>query len=388
MGPRDNEPILDGPSYWYTTAGEDLKRMLQLAGTPEVAQASFMSFFRHVLCPALGEKGRGDPAQEGSMVGWDGSPFEYSFEFKGSTKSPGVRFVADVTRHRPVDDEKPLGNMNVRQIVDYLAKRTPGFDTTWDRAFEQCFTCEHLPAAEQHALIAQLGFHTPMILGFDVKPKIMLDQHGPEQGEIVPVMLKSYYAPHYAVAARNLPGNWEAITSSIRQLPSLNETSPNLLKGPETLEAYLSDKQHYRKAARFMSTDFITPGKARLKIYMRYDGDDFDEIWDYYTLGGRIPDLDDDKPMLRDLIEMACGRYKLQLPRNTVRQTKVTSKPVAFYFSLTPDKPYPTSKVYYPPARKAPSDLVVARGVDEWLGKYGWNTGGGMAIEERVQSVL
>lgn len=377
----------DGVDYWNATAGADLARMMRLAGTPEKTQAGFNHFFATQLAPALGGKPDGSGTQKGSVVGWDGSPFEYSFEFKESTKTADVRFVADVTKHRPLDAERPLSTAHGRAIIDYLAKHTPNFDSTWDRAVERNFNCEDLPTSVQQGLIDKLGFITPMILGFDIKPK-MLDQFPDHPGGVAPVMLKSYYSPHYTVAHNSIQGgNWTAILDSVHNLPDI-QTSPNILTALQCLVDYVADKPHYRAATRFMATDFIAPGKARLKIYMRYEGDNFDEIWDYYTLGGRIPGLESDKPMLKSLIELATGRYTTPpTGGDPARQARILTKPVAFYFSLTPDKPYPTSKVYYPPARKAPNDLVVARGITEWLDKWEYNDGK-IKLEDWVQASL
>lgn len=78
----------DGALYWWQTSGQDLSRMLQEAGYPDEARRQFLEFFRDTLCPALGAKPYDRSLR--TAVGWDGSPFEYSFEFKQSTKNAGV----------------------------------------------------------------------------------------------------------------------------------------------------------------------------------------------------------------------------------------------------------------------------------------------------------
>lgn len=67
-------------------------------------------------------------------------------------------------------------------------------------------------------------------------------------------------------------------------------------------------------------------------------GTTFDEIWDYYTLGGRIPDLDDEKEKFCDLVDLVSGttyadnRSKSQIELQ--RFTSVSQKLTAIYFSL------------------------------------------------------
>ena len=168
---------------------------------------------------------------------------------------------------------------------------------------------------------------------------------------------------------------------------------PNILLALKRIEDYVEDNPQYEKCGRGISTDFVKAGTARIKIYMRYWGDSFDEMWDYYTLGGRIPDLQDDKEKLRDLIDLARGsdypadKIKEESPAEKRRRALFGEKPSSMYFSLSPDKPYPIPKLYFYPAFQAPNDQAIAQGIDAWLSKYGWHDGD-RSLEERIESVL
>lgn len=121
----------EGQSYWWHTSGQDLLRMLQEAHCPEAAQHQFLDFYRNIICPLLGTKPESN--SKPAAVGWDGNPFEYSFEFKGSTKKPGVRFVLDLSELRPENKEYPLSIANSEKVLETLAKRSPMFDDSWVR---------------------------------------------------------------------------------------------------------------------------------------------------------------------------------------------------------------------------------------------------------------
>jgi hypothetical protein len=125
----DTEVPVDGPTYWWLTSGLDLSRMLVEAGYSEECRRQFLEFFRETICPLLG--GRPEPWSLPAAVGWDGNPFEYSFEFKGSTKKAGVRFVLDLTELRPAKKERPLDVTTVERALDVLRKRSPLYDETW-----------------------------------------------------------------------------------------------------------------------------------------------------------------------------------------------------------------------------------------------------------------
>ena len=370
------------PPYWWSTSGRDLSSMLHEANYPEEVQRHFLSFYRDTICSQLGP--RPDSTSTKSGVGWDGSPFEYSFELKGSTKSQTVRFVVDLSQLRPADKTNPLSMATTQKVVDSLAERTPGFDDTWYRALARWFVHSHLSATEQQALVAEAGYQTPLILGFDIHPHISAPGR-------LPVLAKVYFPPCFTAAAKGIT-RWQAVRSAIRQLPDIH-SHPNILRSLALIEDYLSDKpKDWENGTRYLATDFVSSGKARLKIYMRYPGQSFDEIWDYYTLGGRIPDLEDDKEKVRDLINLTSGTgYDAETGKQSQTDqppyTSVGRKLTAIYFSLSAENPCPAPKICIYPANFAPTDEVIARGLDAWLRKYEWYEGG-KTMEEQVRSVL
>jgi DMATS type aromatic prenyltransferase len=159
------------------------------------------------------------------------------------------------------------------------------------------------------------------------------------------------------------------------------------------IEDYLSNKpKDWENGTRYLATDFVTLDKARLKIYMRYPGQSFDEIWDYYTLGGRIPNVEDDKEKFRDLMNLVSGTsYDAETGKQSQTDqplyTSANRKLTTIYFSLSAENPCPAPKLCIYPANFAPTDEVIAQGLDAWLRKYKWYISG-KSMEERVKSVL
>ena len=367
--------------YWWNTSGRDLSNMLHEAKYPEEAQRRFLKYYRDTLCPLLGNRPDSDSAKSG--VGWDGNPLEYSFELKGSTKSQSVRFVVDLTELRPADKENPLSMATTQKVVDELAQKTPGFDDTWYNVLKKWFVYSHLSSEEQKALIEKSGQQTSVIVGFDIYPKVL-------EADRLPVMGKVYFPPCYVAADKGIT-RWQGVRQAIKQLPTV-ESYPNILRSCEIINDYLSDKpEAWQMGTRYLATDLVVPAKARFKVYMRCFGTTFDEIWDYYTLGGRIPDLDDDKQKFKDLMDLVSGTtYADARSTNQMelgRFTSATQKLTAIYFSLSADNPYPAPKLCVYPANFAPNDDVIAKGLDTWLNKYGWNENGS-SMEEQVKSCL
>ena len=121
----------DDALYWWRTSGLDLARMMEEAGFPDKTKNQFLTFYSTVICPLL----QGKP-QAGSMptaVGWDGNPFEYSWEFKGSTKKSSVRFVLDLTEVRPPNKNCPMSTNAVEVVLRTLKHKSPLYDDHWVR---------------------------------------------------------------------------------------------------------------------------------------------------------------------------------------------------------------------------------------------------------------
>lgn len=119
----------EGALYWWLTSGQDLTRMMEEADYPEQTKQQFLDFYREVICPLLG--GRPEPGCMPTAVGWDGNPFEYSWEFKGSTKKAGVRFVLDLSEVRPPNAESPMSLATVEKVLDVLSKKSPLYNDHW-----------------------------------------------------------------------------------------------------------------------------------------------------------------------------------------------------------------------------------------------------------------
>lgn len=373
-----------GQQYWWNTSGTDLSRMLREADYPEATQRAFLTFYQDVLCPLLGAPPSSTSVKSG--VGRDGNPFEYSFELKDtSKKKKTVRFVIDVTQLRPPDQDHPLSIASAQKVVDFLAKRTPGFDDAWYRALFSTFLHHERHSHEQQEIVRKAGYQTPLILGFDIHREL-------SSPDALPVMAKVYFPPCFTAAAENIT-RWDVVKRGVHSLPQIS-TYPNILKALGMIESYISHKgAEYKDGTRYLATDFIAPGKARLKIYFRDPSESFDAIWDYYTLGGSIPHLDEDKEKFRDLFNFTAGLQQGQVMHEDDAEgrkeyTAVRRKATALYFSLSPDNQYPAPKICFYPSNFARDDAVVADGLQRWMERYSWATQSETSIGDRVRKVL
>ncbi|RYO78264.1 hypothetical protein DL766_007610 [Monosporascus sp. MC13-8B] len=331
-----------GSQYWWKTTGRDLANMLRAAQYPKETQRI--------------------PVKSWT---WDGSTHEYSFELKESIKTLGVRFVADFSPLRPVNWADPLDSTGTEAAIASFASCVSGFDDTY--------------------LITEAGHMTPFLIGFDISRK------APAGAGTLPVLGKAYFLPCIAAVAQ-MKTRFEVICAGIRQLPDIF-SRPNILSSLRLVEEYLASKpKDWENGARYLATDFVTLDKARLKIYLRCPGTSFDDIWDYFTLGGRIPGMDNVKDRYRQFVNLLGGGTEAHQggdPKGpsagieTANRRKLTTT----YFSLDNKYPFPAPKVAFCGHNFAANDALVAQGLDRWLQRFGWDDAN-RSIEDLVRHSL
>jgi DMATS type aromatic prenyltransferase len=371
---------IEDTQYWWRTTGGEIANMLRSANYPEATEHAFLSYYLNSICPLLG--GAPDPSDPKQALSWtwDGSTHEYSFEFKKDESRPEVRFVLDACRLRPVDASNPLNPLPTDLLIETFASRAPGFDSTWYRALKRHFDYSHLPAEEQLRLGDKAGHLTPFLVGFDISRML------PAPPATLPVVGKAYFLPCFAAEAQRTT-RFAVICAAIRDIPDIG-ARPNVLSSLSQIEDYLSTKPAtWRDGARFLATDFLSPDKSRLKIYLRCPSTEFEDVWDYFTLGGRIPGLETDKERYRDFIDLLGGAAPSAAENGRDGKTMETDnrrKLTTLYFSMDNKSPLPSPKIAFCARNFAANDLEVARGLDSWFEKHGWAGDKRPSVEELV----
>jgi DMATS type aromatic prenyltransferase len=240
-----------------------------------------------------------------------------------------------------------------------------------------------LPAKEQHSLATEAGHLSPILIGFDIARELL-------SHTVLPIRGKAYFLPCFAAVAEKTT-RFASICTAIRTLPAI-DSYPSILTGLAAIETYLATKPaDWSNGARYLSTDFLSPDKARLKIYLRCPSISFDDIWDYFTLGGRIPGLDEDREKYLDFIKFLGGTTPGDFGNTSdshAIETDNRRKLTTLYFSLDNRYPVPSPKVAFCARNFAANDAVVAHGLDSWLMKYGWTDKGGTSVEDQVANVF
>ncbi|PYI24901.1 aromatic prenyltransferase [Aspergillus indologenus CBS 114.80] len=381
--------------YWWATIGHNLQSALSEAAYPAEIQARFLHHFRAIICPHMGR--RMYPGGPKSTICPDGSPFHCSFEFKESQPEVVVRCSLDLrTGYRQQAHGQEQGPDATQQVIAQLGPHLAHFDRRWFDSLSQSLGSTDVSGGAERQTTLFSGSSSSSsssstarattVVGFDVH------RTRTDAAPLLPANLKvTHFAA--AAAARNGITPWAALRTSILQLPAI-ETHPNFLRGLELLETYMTTTTPsptfpgkpaapaYQAGALALSTDLTAPPptQARLKLYLFPPSDDFAAVWDYYTLGGRIPGLEGDRGKFAALMMLLYGSTSPSPTTSTDGggPARLTRRRILMYFSLSAHCPYPDPKIYfYVPDPNGATDESYLRGLDRWLEDHGWASGDG-----------
>jgi DMATS type aromatic prenyltransferase len=366
--------------YWSSTTGSDLETMLQLARYPTEVQQSFLNFYRTTICPLLGSPPTIDSSR--SPMTRDGTPIEYSFSFTRSSlaaSQPAVRFSVDMTRLRPREVRDARDQFLPREpetVVKALVdQETSKVDLTWFHGLRRFFgegMTSYSPE-EIAKILEKAGHSTSQALGFDI---------GCDPSSKLPVAAKAYFLPCSKATATNQT-RWAMCRQAILQLQDL---PANLLASLEVLEEYVQSRPvEFQNGARFVATDLIGREKARIKIYLRAEGCSFAEVWELFTLGGRLTYLDDSSADIEALFNAVTtsGLSNGTAPSRSSNREVYRKMPI-LYFAFSAQDKLPVPKIYVPCALYGMKDGQVARGLDSWFSQQGWRG----AIGEKKEGIF
>ncbi|KAI1074117.1 tryptophan dimethylallyltransferase-domain-containing protein [Whalleya microplaca] len=441
-----------GTMYWWQTTGRNLARMLDVAQYPPDTQARFLSFYLEQICPLFGDP----PARKNanswlrSSLSWDGTPIEYSFDFKETGGLPDVRFSIDLAPVRPLNKSAPLSTAPSQKLLDtFISRNNP--DTLWYLSLRDYFrlsTAMKSTPEEQLALMSQACQPSQEMVAFDIHRTAKTPSPA-----AIPASAKVYYRPCLLAAERKTT-RWQVIAEAIRQLPALDE-NPGIVSSLELIESFLRSQPKYcEEYARFVATDLAEPKKARIKIYIGCREQTFEGVWDWLTLGGRVTIFnEDDKEKIRELYHLVRGdlgehnvlangalsstsdaslkpaqdtaqRLARELTSRqfsdeflgndesstrkappsenpglsahlgpgakqiSVEEAKKSRPPVICYYSLQGDESEPIPKLNINPLAIAESDAAVAQGFEQWFQNNGWTDAVEFAYRSKIGQVL
>ncbi|KAI1192370.1 aromatic prenyltransferase [Nemania serpens] len=347
---------------WWLLVGSQLSILAQEAQYSVDRQLDMLLFLYSQVLPRVGPLYSPEKSSEwshrwASLLTDDGSPFEYSWKWNGSsTDTPEIRYCIEAIGALTGTPDDPFNFLETeRLLADELAPRLsqPPLDLTW-----------------HHHLTKALGIQ-------DRKP-VPTNPEAPPSSMFVAfehvakgTVVKNYYLPASDPESGGAP-----------TFTTFANATRGILENTNALDAVMdyvtSDPVGSTMTPDMLAIDCVGPAKSRLKLYASSPKSSFAFIASVMTLGGRIPSMDRGIEELRSLLTSVLGldgEAFSSTDELVVRNPFDPSLAHAFdlysrmtyYFDIAPNSALPDVKLYIPVIRYARSDDAVAAGLAEYL---------------------
>ena len=270
------EPLTtEDEEFWWQATGISFATLLDRSGHTADQLEYHLSWYRRFIPASLGPKPvAGTKYRFLAGPVWDGSPVEFSLNWKEKVKSSRlVRFAYGASNSDAGTEADPFGQEETGRLLRSMSDLIPNFSMrTYDTLAENLF----IKKEAQPALIANLAPDFPRTqvwTAFDVKSSGLL--------------AKVYFLPFLKLAETGKQSN-DLISSVFSQCHS---DFGSYTEGADTLNSYISTfsaAPELGPQLGFFGIDCSDGPGARLKAYMATKANTLNKAKDLFTLGGRI----------------------------------------------------------------------------------------------------
>ncbi|KAK4153857.1 aromatic prenyltransferase, partial [Chaetomidium leptoderma] len=354
-------------AMWNMRLGEQLSRLMQMAGYSKDSQAIHRAFFAHNVAPALGPcpDGTTTTAQWPSFMTDDHSPVEFSWAWSEKRPTPSVRYSAEPIGWLAGSDADPLNTKAAVGLLGRTLPLAPSLDLHWYRHFLGATTTNtpsrlHDPLSQ--TFIAFDLEHDGMVVKYYFVPTLKALSLGKSNLELAEDAILALPSPPNTKNATGFEVPLRAVTDFIRS-------------HPEPLQP----------AVEIVAVDCVDPAQSRIKIYVRSRETTFASVVHMLTLGGSLPPLS--ARVRASLEELWCAVFGVEDCRQDLAGTNHRTAGMLYYYELKAGGAKVGAKVYLPVRHYAKSDDQIARGLSGYLAKRGKGLEGGMSYYDGVAAL-
>jgi DMATS type aromatic prenyltransferase len=354
----------DDQSFWWGMFGQSLATLLKTAGYNEAGQLENMRWFHRWVPRSLGPRPvNGKPHYPSTMTN-DGSPLEYSLNWKEKKPTQLIRFTAEPMSHetgRPVD---ALNRAAARNLLASMAKEVPGIDLN---RFDILMAATQVPEDKMEQVQSQLSpnhLEMRVVCAYDL-----------EDGGLV---AKCYINPEPRAVYDSTSTNtvaFDAVSKCDGPHGSYNASA-------EAVRNYLSsfDGPGAPKIM-LMAIDCVADSpKSRIKLYSQSPVTTLASALDRFTLGGRLsgPVIEGGLEAIRSFW---CHRFGFDRSNLTTEKLNEECMPAGswmlFVYEMRPVKhdqkqePEIEVKMHMPATWLGQTDTEIGQVLSTWFAKNG-----------------
>lgn len=260
-------------AYWWGVLGQPLNRLLQTSKYSEGDQLYYPAWFHQYIAPALGPRPAGGKPYYGAWLTYDGSPLEYSLNWKEKKLEQTIRFTIEPASRKAGTPADPLNQLAAKELLTLMAKEIPGIDLTRFELFHSETRVPDEAADEIREKNPPGAPLTGVWVAFDL-----------ERGAVV---AKSYFLPHMKAVLTGIPTKTIAFDAIRKCNGPTGDYSPSI----EVLDSYLESFPNSEEAPQvvLLSNDCVVDSPtSRNKVYVHAAVGSLAHAKDMFCLGGRL----------------------------------------------------------------------------------------------------
>lgn len=355
----------DDQAYWWAMFGPPLGTLLKTAGYSEQGQLNCMRWFHRWIPQSLGPRPvNGKPPYPSTMT-VDGSPLEYSLNWREKKTSQLIRFTAEPTSHetgKPVD---VINRAAARDLLTSMAEEVPGIDLSMFDALQAATRVPDERVEQVKALVPPGHLAMRVVVAYDLEEEALVAKayFNPEPRAINDGTTPTQVALDAARQCNGPHGSYDAAVEAVRSHLGSHDDVPG---GPYVM---------------LMAIDCVAPSpKSRVKLYVLSPVRTLAAALAMFTLGGRLAG-----PVIEGGVEAVrafwCHRFGFDRAGLTPAQENEEVLPAEsrclFVYEMRPTPPGQPQEVdievkwHMPAIWLGQTDADVARVLSTWFEKNG-----------------
>lgn len=262
----------DDQVYWWTLLSQSFATMLRTSQYSEKDQLYYIRWFQKWVLSSLGPQPVGGNAFYPPTFIYDGSPIEFSLNWKEKKMGQTVRFTTEPVTGAAGTVDDPLNQRASRDLLTEMSKDVPGIDLA---RFSTFLEETNVPDVDAEQVLSKLPPGHPrarVLVAYDL-----------EQGVVVP---KAYFNPEMR-AILDSSSTKDVVFNAIRKS---NGQYGSYDAAINVLDGYLESQTVPGGPHVFMLANDCVPDSpgSRVKVYVTTPVTTLASVLDAFSLSGRL----------------------------------------------------------------------------------------------------
>lgn len=274
---RVDSPDQDDNAFWSGALGQSLVTLLQTSQYSDKDQLNYLRWFQRWILPAMGPRPKDGKPHYPSSFTHDGSPLEYSLNWKEKKQGQTIRFCMEPSNAKSGTAADRLNQQAADEFLAEMkaAEDVPGLDLT---RFRLLLSETNVPDESVDEVLSKNPPGRPLtrvLIAFDLEP-------GSD------IVAKAYFLPHLRAIATQTPVK-TIVFDAIRKCngPSGSYDAP-VAQLDNFIESFGADNPETPQVFMLSNDCVVATPSSRLKVYVDASVRTLAQAKKVLSMGGKI----------------------------------------------------------------------------------------------------